>query len=194
MTEVNTRMDSVPTQLPMKIINLIVLAMTALALPMIARANDIVVQMNAVSDLGTSESIGVVVITKVTHGVEFRPDLKGLTPGEHGFHVHEYPSCESAMDDEGKQTAALAAGDHYDPEATDQHDSPLNNEGHRGDLPLLVADASGYVKTPVQAARLSMDELENRTLMIHVGGDNYSDHPEPLGGGGARFACGLIMP
>ena len=26
--------------------------------------------------------------------------------------------------------------------------------------------------------------LKNRTLMIHVGGDNYSDQPKPLGGGG----------
>jgi len=28
--------------------------------------------------------------------------------------------------------------------------------------------------------------------MVHVGGDNYSDNPEALGGGGARMACGVI--
>ncbi len=28
--------------------------------------------------------------------------------------------------------------------------------------------------------------------MIHAGGDNYSDTPEKLGGGGARVACGVI--
>ncbi|EPH6901773.1 superoxide dismutase family protein, partial [Escherichia coli] len=24
-------------------------------------------------------------------------------------------------------------------------------------------------------------------------GDNHHDHPEPLGGGGARMACGIIQ-
>jgi superoxide dismutase, Cu-Zn family len=28
--------------------------------------------------------------------------------------------------------------------------------------------------------------------MIHAGGDNYADQPQPLGGGGARIACGVI--
>jgi Cu-Zn family superoxide dismutase len=28
--------------------------------------------------------------------------------------------------------------------------------------------------------------------MIHAGGDNYSDQPVPLGGGGARIACGVV--
>jgi Cu-Zn family superoxide dismutase len=28
--------------------------------------------------------------------------------------------------------------------------------------------------------------------MVHAGGDNHDDHPMPLGGGGARFACGVI--
>jgi len=37
-----------------------------------------------------------------------------------------------------------------------------------------------------------LDEVKNRSLMIHVGGDNYADKPEPLGGGGARYACGVI--
>jgi Cu-Zn family superoxide dismutase len=27
--------------------------------------------------------------------------------------------------------------------------------------------------------------------MVHVGGDNHSDHPAPLGGGGARMLCGI---
>lgn len=28
--------------------------------------------------------------------------------------------------------------------------------------------------------------------MVHAGGDNYADDPKPLGGGGARIACGSI--
>ena len=37
-----------------------------------------------------------------------------------------------------------------------------------------------------------MNEIKGRALMIHAGGDNHSDHPAPLGGGGARMACGVI--
>jgi len=28
--------------------------------------------------------------------------------------------------------------------------------------------------------------------MVNGVGENYSDEPKPLGGGGARFACGVI--
>ena len=37
---------------------------------------------------------------------------------------------------------------------------------------------------------MALKELDGRSLMLHAGGDN--DHPEPLGGGGARIACGII--
>ena len=35
-------------------------------------------------------------------------------------------------------------------------------------------------------------DVKGRSIMIHVGGDNYSDQPAPLGGGGARIACGVV--
>jgi Cu-Zn family superoxide dismutase len=37
-----------------------------------------------------------------------------------------------------------------------------------------------------------MADVKGRSLMIHAGGDNYADQPAPLGGGGARVACGAI--
>jgi Cu-Zn family superoxide dismutase len=42
------------------------------------------------------------------------------------------------------------------------------------------------------APRLKVADAEGRALMIHAGGDNYSDQPKPLGGGGARIACGVV--
>ncbi|WP_246764106.1 superoxide dismutase family protein, partial [Cronobacter sakazakii] len=45
----------------------------------------------------------------------------------------------------------------------------------------------------VTAPRIKkLDEVKGKALMVHVGGDNLSDHPKPLGGGGARYACGVI--
>ncbi len=64
---------------------------------------------------------------------------------------------------------------------------------HLGDLPALYVTHDGKATYPVLAPRLSeLKELDGRSLMLHAGGDNHDDHPEPLGGGGARIACGII--
>ena len=71
--------------------------------------------------------------------------------------------------------------------------APYNDDGHKGDLPVLVVDADGTATKPVVAPRLdSLEELVGHSLMIHEGSDNYSDDPEPLGGGGVRMWCGII--
>jgi superoxide dismutase, Cu-Zn family len=73
------------------------------------------------------------------------------------------------------------------------HLGPYNDKGHLGDLPGLVVNADGTATYQILAPRLkSLSELKQHALMIHVGGDNYADHPMPLGGGGARMACGVI--
>lgn len=153
---------------------------------------DITVQMNAVTETGIGESLGTIVISKATHGIVLTPDLTGLPPGEHGFHVHEVADCSPARNDEGSVAAAQAAGDHYDPEGTMMHGSPLVGDGHLGDLPVLAVDANGRASEAVEASRLSLEDVANRALMIHAGGDNFSDVPEKAGGGGARIACGII--
>lgn len=58
---------------------------------------------------------------------------------------------------------------------------------------VLVVNNDGIATEPVTAPRLkSLDEVKDKALMIHVGGDNMSDQPKPLGGGGMRYACGVI--
>ena len=85
----------------------------------------------------------------------------------------------------------LAAGGHYDPAGSKRHSAPWG-DGHLGDLPALSVDANGNT-SPVLAPRLKMADLKGRALMIHAGGDNYADQPAPLGGGGVRWACGVIQ-
>jgi len=65
-------------------------------------------------------------------------------------------------------------------------------QGHKSDMPILTVDASGKATKAVTVPHLTLAELEGRSIMIHVGGDNYSDQPAPLGGGGARIACGVV--
>jgi len=149
------------------------------------------VEMNLVTSQGIGQSIGSVTISETDKGLEFAPDLKALPPGEHGFHVHAKGSCQPAMKD-GKASAAEAAGGHFDPQKTGKHEGP-EGAGHEGDLPVLVVNNDGKATDPVVAPRLKkLEEIKGKALMIHVGGDNMADQPKPLGGGGARYACGVI--
>ncbi|WP_411725798.1 superoxide dismutase [Cu-Zn] SodC [Methyloglobulus sp.] len=148
------------------------------------------VQLSMVDANGVGSSVGQVSISESKYGMVFTPALKGLPPGTHGFHLHQSPSCD-AKEKDGKMTPALAAGGHYDPLDTKLHGTPWG-EGHLGDLPALFVDAKGNASQPVLAPRLKATDIAGRSLMVHVGGDNHADQPAPLGGGGARMACGVI--
>jgi Cu-Zn family superoxide dismutase len=153
-------------------------------------AADVVVPMNLVTEQGVGKSIGTITISEGPAGLVFTPKLTDLSPGIHGFHVHQNADCAAAMKD-GKMTPALAAGGHYDPASTGKHEGP-EGKGHLGDLPALTVGTDGKATAAVTAPRLKMADVHGRSLMIHAGGDNYADQPAPLGGGGARVACGVV--
>lgn len=150
----------------------------------------VTVAIQAATQKGPGASLGEVVVHKSEYGLIFAPSLAGLSPGLHGFHLHENPDCNPSTKD-GKVTPAGAAGGHYDPKKTGHHDAPWG-QGHLGDLPALFVAEDGTATRPVLAPRLTADDLKGKSLMIHAGGDNYSDDPEPLGGGAGRIACGVI--
>lgn len=156
----------------------------------VANAAELTVSMNSVDAKGSVAALGTVRIAETQYGVVFYPDLKGLAPGLHGFHVHQNPSCAPG-EKNGEAVAALSAGDHLDPASTKRHGEPWG-DGHLGDLPALTVASNGSATNPVLAPRLKLADLKNRALMIHLGGDNHADQPAPLGGGGARIACGVI--
>lgn len=164
----------------------------ALAAGVTAAQAEITVPMHAVDATGVGKPIGQVVITETRHGAVFTPALTGLAPGLHGFHVHENPSCDAKAGADGKPVAGLGAGGHYDPAGTKKHGFPWSDDAHLGDLPALYVDPEGKAANPVLAPRLKLADVKGRALMIHAGGDNHADHPAPLGGGGARVACGVI--
>lgn len=145
---------------------------------------DTAVSMHVTAKKGAGKSVGTISISETKYGLLFTPHLHNLAPGIHGFHIHQNPSC----DDNG-----MAAGGHLDPQKTNKHLGPYNKQGHLGDLPALYVNADGTVTVPVLAPRLhKLSEIKNHSLMIHEGGDNYSDEPEKLGGGGMRMICGVI--
>lgn len=126
--------------------------------------------------------LGTITAKDTRYGLLLTPHLSSLPPGLHGFHVHALPNCENG---------GIAAGGHLDPQHTNKHLGPYER-GHPGDLPPLWVDKDGNATLPVLAPRLREQDILQRALIIHAGGDNYQDTPAPLGGGGKRIGCGVV--
>jgi superoxide dismutase, Cu-Zn family len=155
-----------------------------LSFSMTAMADSIVVDVSTVAQLAPAgHPIGSVKMTDTKYGLLIEPHLSELSPGVHGFHLHETPLCDNY---------GLAARGHYDPDNTGKHLGPYDDTGHLGDLPALTADNKGQANLVILAPRLTVNQVYGRALMVHLGGDNYSDIPEKMGGGEDRVACGII--
>ena len=117
-------------------------------------------------------------------GIRVIAEVSGLTPGLHGFHVHEKGDC-SAPD-------ASSAGGHFNPHQT-PHGKVGEGVHHAGDLPSLEADAAGNAKLNVVLDSIVLDGghgIVGRGLIVHANPDDYS---QPVGNAGARVACAVIQ-
>jgi Cu-Zn family superoxide dismutase len=155
-----------------------------------AQAQPVTVVINKIDAKGVGETIGGLTLEDSAQGLKVTPKLTGLPPGPHGFHVHANASCAPA-DQNGQPVAGLGAGGHFDPAATAKHLGPAG-DGHKGDMPVLVVAPDGTATSPAVSPHLKVADVKGHAIVIHAGGDNYSDQPAPLGGGGARIACGVV--
>ena len=159
--------------------NKIIMLIISTILPIsVGYAAQVSIKMYATND--GSIPVGAVFFLDTPDGLLITPNLTKLPTGLHGFHLHQHANCA----DHG-----TSAGAHYDPGNTNSHKGPYG-AGHLGDLPVLYVDSAGKANTPTLAPHLKTSDLRGLALMIHAGGDNYSDNPA-LGGGGARIACGV---
>lgn len=170
--------------------NPLLTALAALLVTGPAWAAELTIPINAIDSNGIGAVIGSVKVKDGKQGLTVIPKLAGLTPGPHGFHVHENPSC-APKEQDGKMVAGLSAGGHYDPGKAGKHEGPWGH-GHRGDMPALAVNGDGTASDPVVVPMLKTADLMGRAIVIHAGADNYSDSPKPLGGGGGRVACGIV--
>lgn len=158
-----------------------------ICLTSVAVANAATVKIPMYLTNESQTAVGSITATDTKYGVMFTLDLNNLVPdlapGVHGFHVHENPSCAKN---------GMAAGGHLDPKNTKHHLGPYDTNGHLGDLPAIYVSSTGQVAVPVVAPKLKVKDILGHSLMIHNGGDNYSDSPQPTGGGGPRMVCGVI--
>jgi Cu-Zn family superoxide dismutase len=143
--------------------------------------------MAAVADMTPTQGSNVkgrVTFAAEKHGVRVIADLTGLTPGEHGFHIHEKGDC-SAPD-------ATSAGAHFNP-AGKPHGAPGTVEHHLGDLGNIKADKAGTAHLDVVFPHLTLtgpDTIVGLGLIVHASPDDL--RTQPTGNAGARQACGVI--
>ena len=104
---------------------------------MAPKGASIEVKVQQLDPVNGNKDVGTVTITESNYGLVFTPNLQGLSEGLHGFHIHENPSCEP-KEKEGKLTAGLGAGGHWDPKGAKQHGYPWQDDAHLGDLPALT--------------------------------------------------------
>lgn len=132
-----------------------------------------------------SQASGTVKFTQVASRVRVDAQFRSLTPGAHGFHIHEKGDC-SAPD-------ATSAGGHFNPYAK-KHGAPDSPNSHSGDLGNLTADASGNATLTLWLDGISIstgkDGVIGRAVIVHAGPDDLKT--DPTGNAGGRIACGVI--
>jgi len=146
---------------------------------------DAVAILNPTKVSPTNDVKGTVSFTKVAGGVRIDGQITGLTPGAHGFHVHEKGDC-SAPD-------ATSAGGHYNP--TDMpHGAPDAALRHVGDFGNIDANASGVAKFTKLDHVITLEgpnSIVGHALIVHAKPDDLKTQ-NPPGAAGARLACGII--
>jgi len=127
-----------------------------------------------------NDTSGVVEFTKTAEGVRVTAEARGLTPGDHGFHVHQW----------GDITAGdgTATGGHFDPHGT-MHGARDADMKHIGDLGNLTANSRGVATYDWTDPRMTLEMIIGRAVIVHADPDDYG---QPTGNAGARVAQGVI--
>lgn len=134
------------------------------------------------------QRVGTVVLSDTPRGVLLNVDVKGLPPGEHGFHIHETGVCTPPN--------FTSAGGHFNP-AKKKHGFHSPGGHHGGDLANLVVASDGTARAErfVEGVRLAgtgttLLSGKGTAIVIHAKPDDYQS--DPAGNAGDRIACGVI--
>jgi Cu-Zn family superoxide dismutase len=126
---------------------------------------------------------GTVTFTKTSHGIHVQGEITGLTPGEHGFHVHEY----GVWNEDG-----MATGGHFNPTGA-PHASHDSTQRHVGDMGNIKADEDGKATVDLDDTEMSFEgpnSILGRGLVVHEKADDLKT--QPSGNAGGRLAVAII--
>ena len=132
-----------------------------------------------------SKVTGKVTFTEQADGVQIQAEITGLSPGNHGFHIHEFGDCSA--------TDASSAGAHFNP-THKPHAGPDSPERHVGDMGNVEADTSGKATLKYVDHQISLTNdgrsVIGRSVVVHEKPDDLKS--QPSGDAGGRIACGVI--
>ncbi len=124
------------------------------------------------------------VISEATTHIKITGEVKGLTPGKHGFHVHQFGDITD-------MAAGKSAGGHMDV-GEHKHGKPADAERHTGDLGNITADKNGVAQVEMTDSVISLNgahSVVGRGFIVHAEPDDFG---QPTGNAGARVAIGVI--
>lgn len=162
----------------------LLLSVTTLALGVAAEETKTPILQEAVVVLRPTmgqKARGTIELTQTDEGVKLQGKIRNLSPGEHGFHIHEFGDLRG--------TDGKAAGGHYNPEDK-KHGGPDAPEHHAGDLGNIRANDSGVAEVNKVAKGLKLHFIIGRSIVVHEKADDLKS--QPSGDAGARVAVGVI--
>jgi len=136
----------------------------------------------------SGKAVGDVDLSQTPNGVLLKLSIKGLTPGEHAFHIHAVGRCEVPFE---------SAGPHFNP-GNHKH-GMMSGSGHAGDMPNLHVLQSGELTVEVLNPAITLEkgkpnsvfDGDGSSIVIHDKADDYKS--DPAGNAGDRIACGVIQ-
>lgn len=133
---------------------------------------------------GAGKNVGRASATEVAGGVRIALDVRGMTPGTHGVHIHTTGRCDGPD--------FTTAGGHWNPLGK-KHGSMNPQGAHEGDLPNLIIDTSrrGHLGAVIAGATMAgLLDADGAAIVVHAGPDDLMT--DPAGGSGSRIACGVF--
>ena len=114
--------------------------------------------------------------------------ITGLTPGLHGFHLHQY----------GDQTKGCESmGPHYNPK-NKRHGGLRSRERHAGDFGNIRANEDGEALGSFSVSGFNVSDIVGRGMVVHAKRDDLGRYRRTdqgsatTGNSGARVCCGVV--
>lgn len=139
------------------------------------------------------DDAGTVTAFKGPLGMLFRVEGKGWPAGWHGVHLHAVGKCEGP--------GFTSAGAHVNHAEGARPHGLLNTAGgpDLGDLQNVYAAADGSAHAEVYLAGsglgmggMDLMDTDGLSFLVHANPDDHVS--QPIGGAGARIACGVFEP
>lgn len=143
---------------------------------------------NAALKDSNGKAIGDVDLIQTPNGVLLKLSVKGLSPGEHAFHIHAVGKCDAPFE---------SAGPHFNP-GGHKH-GMMSGPGHAGDMPNLHVPQSRELTVEIVNSAVTLEkgkpnslfDSDGSSIVIHAKADDYKS--DPAGNAGDRIACGVVQ-